>query len=424
MTGMPFFERGLPVVVGEAPGRLDVMGGIADYSGSLVLEMAIREEARVHVQRIQERVVVLRTTTPQAGMQAEVSIPLHVLLTAPERVRSHFSSLPGARWAAYAAGAVTLLADLIPFTGGARILVDSAVPTGAGMASSAALEVAALRAVAGAHGQALEPLDLALRARDLEHRIVGAPCGVMDQITAVFGKPGHLLPILCQPHEVRDPIPLPPGTTVSGVNSGVSHSVAGEAYGRARCAAFMGLEMLAALAGDRFGGFLANAQLETFENEWVSRLPGTLSGRDFLEMHEDTRDPMTTVDPDAIYPVRAATRHPIAEHDRAKTFAALLPHAGTDSRHNDFLGRLMYASHESYTACGLGSPETDWIVNRIREIGSGRGLFGARITGGGSGGTVAVLHADTPPAHEALHELVDRYPAETGNRCILVQDNP
>ena len=126
---------------------------------------------------------------------------------------------------------------------------------------------------------------------------------------------------------------------------------------------------------------------------------------------------VTRVDPDTTYPVRAATGHPIAEHHRIRTFADLLPRAGAEPGIRTRLGKLMYASHQSYTACGLGAPETDWIVDRIREADAARGLYGARITGGGSGGTVAVLHADTPDAREALRDIARGYEAETGNCC-------
>jgi L-arabinokinase len=110
--------------------------------------------------------------------------------------------------------------------------------------------------------------------------------------------------------------------------------------------------------------------------------------------------------------VRQATAHPIWEHDRVQRFAALL---GTLSRDPDAcveLGRLMYASHGSYSACGLGSDGTDRLVQAVRAVGPAGGLFGAKITGGGSGGTVAILGTDR--AADVVREIAARYQAETG----------
>ena len=98
-----------------------------------------------------------------------------------------------------------------------------------------------------------------------------------------------------------------------------------------------------------------------------------------------------------------------------RTFAQLL--AGDSERRGALLGELMYQSHVSYSACGLGSASTDLLVALVRKYGVGRGLFGAKITGGGSGGTVAVLgHCD---AEEAVFEIAERYYIETGYQPLI-----
>jgi L-arabinokinase len=81
------------------------------------------------------------------------------------------------------------------------------------------------------------------------------------------------------------------------------------------------------------------------------------------------------------------------------------------------MGELMYASHESYSACGLGSSGTDRLVDLVREAGPASGLFGAKITGGGSGGTVAVLGLST--AGEVVAEIASRYAAESGHEAYV-----
>jgi L-arabinokinase len=96
------------------------------------------------------------------------------------------------------------------------------------------------------------------------------------------------------------------------------------------------------------------------------------------------------VEPDVDYPVRAATLHPIAEQGRVEKFLELLDGPVGASRAR-LLGELMGASHAGYSRCGLGTPVTDSIVEAVRCAGWERGLIGARVSGGGSGGTVVVL---------------------------------
>jgi L-arabinokinase len=119
------------------------------------------------------------------------------------------------------------------------------------------------------------------------------------------------------------------------------------------------------------------------------------------------------VDPGRRYPVRAATGHAIEEHQRVYEFRALLTgRAGLDEPTRVRLGELMYASHASYSTCGLGSEGTDRLVDLVREAGPRLGLYGAKITGGGSGGTVAVLAARG--ARGAVEQIADRYGSASG----------
>ena len=129
---------------------------------------------------------------------------------------------------------------------------------------------------------------------------------------------------------------------------------------------------------------------------------------------------MTSVDPGRVYPVRAASAHPVYEHARARQFAELLvcpdevdvhTARGLDAR-GECLGALMYESHASYSACGLGSDGTDALVELARRAGTDSGIYGAKITGGGRGGTVAILgRASAGPTVEAI---AARYAQQSG----------
>jgi galactokinase len=317
------------------------------------------------------------------------------------------------RWLGYVAGVVAVLARErhMPLTG-LRIVVASRVPEGKGVSSSAAVETATMQAVAAAAGVEVPPRDLALLCQKAENLVAGAPCGVMDQMTCVLGEPQSLLALLCQPAEVQPGVPVPDAITFWGLDSGERHAVTGFGYGDVRTGAFMGLRMLrdrTTVAGD----YLANIGPAEFECELAGYLPQYIRGDDFLRRFGGTIDTVTTVEPDRTYPVRAAASYPIYERHRAESFRRLLLEPPDEERLLQ-LGTLMYESHAGYGGCGLGSPGTDRLVDLVRAAGPGAGLYGARITGGGSGGTVAVIgRRDASPA---IARVVEAYERESGYR--------
>ncbi|MFH0945309.1 MAG: galactokinase family protein [Planctomycetota bacterium] len=428
------FEKDREIVIARAPGRLDVMGGIADYSGSLVLEWPIRESCFVAIQRDPERRIRVKSPGRAA---ADFAVELSALEASdgPQDYRSArelFRRDPETAWAGYVAGAFCVLARErgIVFEEGARLLVSSEVPEGKGVSSSAAVEVAAMAAVAAAFELHLEPEDLAHLCQTVENRVVGAPCGIMDQMTSACGREGHLLALLCQPAQLVGSIPAPEAIRFFGIDSGVKRSVAGPAYGAVRTAAFMGYRMLAAFEGlavcdgedgleiedPRWHGYLANLDPDEFERSYRRRFPERISGAEFLREFRSTTDSVTSVAAEQQYAVQSATAHPVHEHARVSEFQRLLkepPARATFVR----MGELMLDSHESYSACGLGSDGTDLLVELVLAAGPDAGLFGARITGGGSGGTVAVLAARERA--DSVERVRCEYSRRTGRDAYL-----
>ena len=409
-----FFRRDLPVVVTRAPGRLDLMGGIADYSGSLVLQMPLAVATLVAAQLQEEPCITVRTlAAPGSQVESEVTIPLEILAPGGTAIdyadaRAYFAADPQRHWAAYAAGALVVLGHEkgVAITRGLRLLIDSSVPAGKGVSSSAALEVAAMQAIRAVYELALQGRELALLCQRVENLVVGAPCGVMDQMTSACGEPDRLLALLCQPAELQAPVALPADLEVWGIDSGIRHAVTGADYGAVRVGAFMGYRIIADLAelpvtrgsDDRvhiddpqWHGYLANITPSVWETVYRDQAPSALDGATFLARYGDTTDPVTRVDPERTYAVRQPTAHPIYEHHRVQLFRALLETPSPGEAERSLLGELMYQSHASYGACGLGSSGTDRLVEQVRAAGPEAGLYGAKITGGGSGGTVAVL---------------------------------
>lgn len=415
-----------------APGRLDVMGGVADYSGSLVLQMPIREQTHAAVAGRDDGILRVRSENmeEQRSLVPEEQAVLLGLDAASRRKELG--------WAAYIVGAVMEFHQAIglPFTG-YDVWVESEVPPGRGVSASAALEMAVLRALGALWSVEVRPLELAVIGQRAEHQWAAAPCGLMDQVASHCGVPQHLLPILCRrkendPAQLSEPVLVPEGWHFVGIDSGVTHQVSGDAYVRARTAAFMGLEILS-----RTGtGHLQNPSRVNENNEFdesknasqtrtdhlhestylyltdiyanrfkPDSLPAVLEGEEFITQYGRTRDTATKVCPRSNYPVRAAASHPIFEHQRIQRFLELLR-----TGHPQEAGPLMYESHQSYSRIGLGHAATDELVNTLRAQGPEEGIYGARITGGGCGGTVCVL------ASEAGLETVRRI---AGNRQIF-----
>jgi len=426
-----FFDASREVYIARAPGRLDLMGGIADYSGSLVLQYPIREATFAAVQKDSAPQISIVSVSAKTGDSRFFEIPLHTLTGGDyPSARALFQTNAEDHWAAYVAGVFAVLArELnIEFTTGARIFIASNVPEGKGVSSSAALEVAVMQGVNAAYDLNLAARELALLCQKTENVIVGAPCGVMDQMASSCGGESRLLALVCQPAELKDAVELPSEIEIWGIDSGIRHSVAGADYGSVRAGAFIGLRIIAEIAGlkvenlennlvkiaaDRWHGYLANITPEEFEKEFKAKLPEKIGGREFLEKYHGTNDKITFIDPEKEYVVIAPTAHPIYENYRVRKFAEILNETLDESSLKD-LGALMFASHASYSACGLGSDGTDLLVELVKQYGAEKGLSGAKITGGGSGGTVAVL--GRAGAGATVRAIADRYAEMTGRR--------
>jgi L-arabinokinase len=232
----------------------------------------------------------------------------------------------------------------------------------------------------------------------------------MDQLSCYFAKPKTLLPILCQPDKLQDAIAIPEDLHFVGIDSGVRHFVGASSYTDVRCAAFMGYTIVAQLAGATadeiknaihlndfstlpYSGYLCNISVDEFDKRFKEELPVRLSGKEFLTRYGVSIDQLTKIDLLKQYNVRVCTEHPVYENDRVRKFKKIMEDyrslGNSEQKINsEKLGQLMYQSHESYSVCGLGSERTDEIIHLSKQYPE---IAGAKITGGGSGGTVCLL---------------------------------
>jgi galactokinase len=445
------FDPAKPTRISRAPGRLDVMGGIADYTGSMVCEATLDRAAAVALQPREDRQVqVFSFNLLDDNKPFTLRIPLDSLADhSIDTLRSEFNQ-PGRRWAGYLAGCLAILREQGGLDlrdekiRGMNLALLSTVPLGAGVSSSAAIEVATMINIMDHLGLSRDPMQLAEWCQQVENRVVGAPCGIMDQVSSCAGESGRLLRMICQPHELLPPLVLPAGIRALGINSNVKHSVGGGMYGKTRCAAFMGHKIILekmreigtsqglTMTGDPMNGYLANLDPEDYKRLFRPELPERILGADFLTKYGPTIDTATTVDPNTTYHVQQATDHHVFEARRGKNFvhhletAAQLPANSAERKLAlNKAGHLMYGSHLSYTRDAmLGADECDVLVDLVRSR-EGAGLYGAKITGGGSGGTVAVLADISPRVDAVISEIMTDYQKKTGREpAAFMADSP
>jgi galactokinase len=419
----PVIHRdGKDVFLARAPGRLDLLGGVANTTGALVCQYPLAIATAVAVQRRDDRMLVLSTYNPQSAQESKtIELSLDDLYGSASLmpVTDVQHSFTGQRhWASYVAGAYYVLAKQRKLTRrvtGANISVYSTIPLGAGVASSAALEIATLSALAAAYHMILEPIELALIGQKIENQIVGAPSGIMDQVTTTLAQADKVLLLTCQPHIVNGFAEVPKGLMLAGIDSGVSHPAAEPSYLKARVAGFMAQAIIAqgykdlGLKTDPTKGYLANVPPAIYRRYFRHVLPRQINGLEFTQKFGVISDRVTKVDAGTIYAVRAAADHHIAENDRAHQFVDALEQAAVGSQEALLrAGRLLNASHLSNVCrIGLGTAETATLVGLVRKMGPANGFYGTKITG--TGGTVAILCDDTPACRERLAVLTQEY---------------
>lgn len=351
----------------RAPGRVNLMGEHTDYNGGFVLPVAISFFTHALVAPRTDRLLRIAST----HFDETVDRPLDA------------TGAPTGHWSDYVWGVARALGDRGLDVGGANLLVHGEVPLGAGLSSSASLEVAVARALLARAGATLAPAEIASVGQRAENAYVGMRCGIMDQFAATCGREGHALLLDCRSLGYET-IPLEATRAdyrIVVCNSKVHHQHAGGEYNRRREQCERGVEVLASLS------------------------PGITSLRDATaELLAAAGDRLDAV-------VARRCRHILTENARVGALARAL-RAGDLAR----AGALMASSHKSMRDdYEISCPELDLLVSLAGEQ---PGVFASRMTGGGFGGCTVNLVA--PEAIEAFSATMsERYAAATGREMDL-----
>jgi galactokinase len=343
-----------------APGRVNLIGEHTDYSGGLVLPVAVDLGVTVigHPDAS-----AIRLQSEAFGETVELDCD-----------GSPRAPLDG--WGRYASAVAMLLHRRGRPASGLDGVIESTLPPGAGLSSSAALDVAIAIALCRSAGFELPPLELARVAQEAELEAVGVPCGLMDPATALLGRRGHALLLDCGTEEYRH-VPLPADLAIVVLDSGVRHALEHSGYATRRAELERGLDL--PVLGDR-----RLVELTFEEVVEIAEAPGV----------------------DEI----AARRlfHVVSENDRVRRCVAALEQAGGADL--DALGALFREGHESLRDdFEVSTPELDLLV----ELAYAHGAVAARMTGGGFGGSVVAL-ARTGDAQALAEAVTDDYAARSG----------
>jgi len=344
----------------RAPGRVNLIGEHTDYNDGFVMPAAIGFYTWIAISKREDR--MLRVHSHQFQEDVELSL-------------DSLSGPPRKHWSDFIRGVVAVLQANGHRLCGANLLVDGQVPMGAGLSSSASLEVATAIALLATSSDHAQPLDLAKMCQRAEHEFVGTRCGIMDQFIAVFGSASHALMLDCRSlnYEV---LPIPADVRLVISNSMVKHELAAGEYNRRR------------------------ADCEAAVRTLQQHLPKVRALRDV------TLSDLETYRRELSETVYRRARHVITENARVLAAAEALQ-AG-DLSH---FGQLMNDSHHSLRDdYEVSSHELDLLV----ELASAYpGVYGSRMTGGGFGGcTISLVHSDAVDHFQA--SIAASYKKETG----------
>lgn len=339
-----------------APGRVELLGNHTDYNEGYVLSAAVDRGVTITgtalggdcIELTSEAVAEPYSINLAAGLQPSTTV----------------------EWANYPMGVFDVFRKEGLPVAGFQASISSNLPLGAGLSSSAALEVSTGKLLEKLFGFTLDPLQLAKLCRRAENEFVGVNCGLLDQVSSIFGKEGHAIFLDCR-KEVVETTPFPAGVALLITQCGVPHRLSGGEYNERRAQCFDAAERLGVAA------------LRDASSEQLEAAKETLPRLSYLR-----------------------AKHIVGENERVLAGVELLKSGDAKG-----FGALMFASHESSRLNFENStPELDVLVEIAATL---PGVYGARLTGGGFGGaTVTLLERER--AAEIAEALAARYQERTG----------
>lgn len=342
----------------QAPGRVNLIGEHTDYNDGFVLPCAIDYQTVISCAPRDDRVVRV-IAADYDNQRDEFSLD--------EPILSH----PDQQWSNYVRGVVKHLQKRNNAFGGADLVISGNVPQGAGLSSSASLEVAVGKVFQQLYHLPLDGAQLALNGQEAENQFVGCNCGIMDQLISALGKQDHALLIDCRSLGTKA-VPMPKGVAVIIINSNFKRTLVGSEYNTRR------------------------EQCETGARFFTQKALRDVSLASFNAVAHEL-DPV----------VAKRVRHVLTENERTLAAADALAEGDLQK-----MGELMAASHVSMRDdFEITVPQIDTLVDIVKAAIGNKG--GVRMTGGGFGGCVVALVPETL-VDDVRQAVASQYEAKTG----------
>ena len=342
-----------------APGRINLIGEHTDYNDGFVLPAAIGFYTWVAVAERNDRKLAIRSEQFSDAVEFKLN---------------DLNGPPRKHWSDYVRGVAAVLQDRGHRLNGADLLIHGNVPLGAGLSSSASLEVSVLLALATIAGVELSPLEMALTCQRAENQYAGARCGIMDQFISCLAQADHALLLDCR-FLTYKAVCLPPHVRLVICNSMVKHELAGGEYNKRREACEKGVELIRAI----------RPEVRALRDVTLDDLDRYVAPKDAT--------------------VYRRCRHVVAENPRVLDAAEALNRAELG-----LFGKLMFESHQSLAEDYEVSCRE---LNILVELAHKCGVYGARMTGGGFGGcTINLVQSEA--AEEFKAEVGSKYRQATG----------
>jgi galactokinase len=400
-----------------APAVADVMGGIGEDNGCLILTTTVGLSLTVSAWHIAANCLrLLLATEAGAGPTRQLDLPMALVGAVPHdpAVVMDACRREQAEWAIPAGLVVgrAMAEGVLPRPpAGLAILVQSDLPPDVDLGRHTVLGTAALESLCrlGSHA-----LDRGVKSQFISDSLLPF-CGVPTRrtaLTTLSARPdGALLQLRFHLHPLCESLALPGGILICVARTSLARPVSRERLVETATCAAMGQRMIVDLRESEPAGPMTRADRlaaitpTEYVERYRDRLPSKITGKAFVERFGALRGINGELDPRDIYKVRSRAEHHIYENRRVDEFATCLSRARRTNSPAELVhaGELMYASHWSHSQrCGIGGVETDRLVSNIRKHGPAAGLFGAKVTAGGNGGEMVILMRDTDQAHAAL----------------------
>ncbi|MCH6257334.1 hypothetical protein MLD52_12310 [Puniceicoccaceae bacterium K14] len=378
--------------IGSSPGKLNFLGGLVTFEGSHALHA--QTESKTTVLATVSSSTTLELSNAHKGKFSTDIDSLSELCrshASPEAFRMWLEQKQAPDWTHFSIGALYTVSQKFQWfpDSGISFAISTDIPIDIGFNYSVSVEIATLRALEKLSSNYFMEQELAKASHEIELELLDRPCPIETPLTCAYGKPGSILPLEGKYSKIRTAIDLPKGIILAACTL----SAANEVQLKKLCvAADMGMAIYEKSANHETE---YNSKISTslFSRTIAEYLPEEISGSDFKDRYGEFQQAHIKLDPNTVYPVKAATKFAIQENDHSRLSMHMLSNMIHNAKRKsiELVGELMLQSYEQSKTLGFTSESTDNAIEILTQIGASKGVYGARINHGFAKSSLVIL---------------------------------